>query len=60
MIDLAAHWFYGERQLSASATVERMRHALRPLGFLKTLKVWLCAGCGARKHSRLNLSRATS
>jgi hypothetical protein len=38
MIDLATHWFYSERQLSASAAVERMRHALWACGFCN---IWL-------------------
>lgn len=38
MIDLATHWFYGERQLSASATVEKMRQDLWTYGFYN---IWL-------------------
>jgi hypothetical protein len=38
MIDLATHWFYSERHLSASAAVERLRHALWADGFYT---IWL-------------------
>jgi len=38
MIDRATHWFYAERQLSAGATVENLRHDLWANGFYN---IWL-------------------
>ncbi len=38
MIDRATHWFYAERQMSAGAAVENMRHDLWANGFYN---IWL-------------------